>query len=99
MLELVRKALQNIIDDIDAGNTHISEDECIELLEHINLVANVQNKLSVYQACKFLGISRATFDNYVKSGKIPPGRKQQGFKEKFYLKEDLIKIKESLDNE
>lgn len=30
---------------------------------------------------KYLKVSRATFDNYVRAGKIPKGRKQIGFKE------------------
>ena len=38
-------------------------------------------------------MSRATFDKYVSKGKIPKGRKQQGFKELFYFKKDLDKIK------
>lgn len=46
-------------------------------------------KLSKYQACKYLNVSRATFDNYVRDKKIPKGRKQQGFKELFWYKKDL----------
>lgn len=42
------------------------------------------------------GISRATFDNYVREGKIPKGLKQPGFKELFWLKRDLDEIKEKL---
>ena len=44
---------------------------------------------------KYLNISRATFDNYVRAGKIPKGRKQQGFKELFFYKKDLDKFKEN----
>ena len=46
-------------------------------------MTNTENKYSKYQSCKYLGISRATFDRYVKEGLIPPGKKQQGFKEIF----------------
>lgn len=49
-------------------------------------------KLSKYQVCKYLKISRATFDNYVKAKKIPKGRKQIGFKELFWYKKDLDKF-------
>nr|DAM09941.1 MAG TPA: excisionase [Caudoviricetes sp.] len=31
--------------------------------------------MSKIQACDYLGISRATFDNYVKNGWIPKGYK------------------------
>ena len=45
--------------------------------------------MSKYQACKYLNISRATFDNYVREGSIPRGKKEAGFKELFYTKKDL----------
>lgn len=41
------------------------------------------------QACDYLGVSRATFDNYVKDGFIPRGYKQEGFKELSWNKADL----------
>jgi hypothetical protein len=82
-LELLKISLQKIIDNIDAGNSEFSEEECDELLEAINKATNTKNKLSKYQACKYLNISRATFDNYVRAGKIPKGEKEQGFKELF----------------
>lgn len=49
----------------------------------IGFMTNPESKLSKYQAIKFLGISRATFDNYIAKGLIPKGMEQQGFKEKF----------------
>ena len=45
-----------------------------------------------------MGISRATFDRYVKDGIIPKGRRQQGFKEIFYLKKDLDDVKCKINN-
>lgn len=91
-LEFLKLSLQKIIDNIDAGNSTFSEEECDELLDAINKATNTQNKLSKYQACKYLNISRATFDNWVREGKLPKGIKEQGFKELFWVKEDLDKI-------
>ena len=62
-LQIVKTVLQNVIDNIDNGNSNATEDECDEILDMINHTTNVQNKLSKYQACKYLGVSRATFDN------------------------------------
>ncbi|MCI6614893.1 MAG: hypothetical protein MSC51_03540 [Mollicutes bacterium] len=45
--------------------------------------------MSKYQAFNYLHISRASFDNLVKENKIPKGKKQQGFTEKFWFKKDL----------
>lgn len=91
-IEILRKVLQNIIDNIDCGNSNVSDETCDELLTIINKATNTQNKLSKYQACKYLNISRATFDNWVREGKLPKGIKEQGFKELFWVKEDLDKI-------
>jgi excisionase family DNA binding protein len=63
----------------------------------LSFISNKNEKLSKYQACKYLNISRATFDNYVREGKIPKGRKQQGFKELFFYKKDLDKYLETLN--
>ncbi len=92
-LSIIKSILSNIIDNIDAGNSNITEEEGTEIIDLINQITNVKNKLSKYQACKFLNISRSTFDLYVKEGKLPKGQKQQGFKELFWIKEDLIKYK------
>ena len=46
-------------------------------------------RLSKYQACKYVGLSRASFDNYVRFGSLPKGLKQQGFKELFWTKKSL----------
>lgn len=82
-LYLIKYGLQSIIDKIDAGNSKIDEEEQEEILDLINRLSNTKSKLSKYQAIKYLGISRATFDNYVRDGKLPKGRKEQGFKELF----------------
>lgn len=52
-----------MVDAIDNGNTDYTEDELEEILDTINRVTNTKNKLSKYQACSYLNISRATFDN------------------------------------
>ena len=91
-LELLKISLQKVIDNIDTGNSTFSEEECDNLLDAINKATNTQNKLSKYQACKYLNVSRATFDNWVRDEKLPKGRKEQGFKELFWYKEDLDKI-------
>ena len=95
MIELVKSALQTIIDSLDAGHTNLSETECEELLSYIAKVTDKQEKLSKEQAIFYITkhinkkISRATFDNYVRNGLIPKGRDQMGFKEKFWIKSDL----------
>ena len=62
-LEVLKVALNQVIDNIDSGNSNATDGQIDELLDIINKTTNTQNKLSKYQACKYLNISRATFDN------------------------------------
>ena len=82
-IDKLADGLQLLTDNIKAGNTNASEDELLELCDTLGFLMNPESKLSKYQAIKFLGISRATFDSYVTKGLIPKGMEQQGFKEKF----------------
>ena len=93
MLNLIKKILLKIVDDIDAGNSNISEKEALELTKVLQSYTDKTSKLSKYQACQYLNMSRASFDNYVREGKIPQGKKEAGFKEKFWIKKDLDNIK------
>ena len=79
----ISKFFRDIADNVEANNTYASEDELLEICDMIGFMVNPESKLSKYQAVKFLGISRATFDNYVAKGLLPKGMEQQGFKEKF----------------
>ena len=51
--------------------------------------------MSKYQAFNYLHTSRATFDNLVREGKIPQGKKQQGFNELQWFKKDLDVYREN----
>ena len=83
ILELVKANLKQIINDIDCGNSEINEEQAHEILSLINKVTVPTNKYSKEQSCKYLHLSRATFDRYIKSGLVPEGRSEVGFKEKF----------------
>lgn len=65
MIKIIKEILLKIIDDIDTGNSNLSSEECEEVIEYLSGITNKNEKLSKYQACKYLKISRATFDNYV----------------------------------
>ena len=89
MIDLIRSLLQNCIDRIDTGNSNLSAEEEIEVIEILKNYTNKDRKLSKYQACEYLNISRATFDNYIRDGKIPKGKKEVGFKELFWKESEL----------
>ena len=92
-LKLIKELLLKIANSIDENSSYINLEQYEELLSTVNFMTQSNVKYSKYQAINYLNISRATFDNYVADGKIPKGRKQQGFKEIFWLKSDLDKFK------
>lgn len=89
MMNIIKLLLIKIINDIDTGNSNLTSEECEEVIDYLSGITNRNEKLSKYQACKYLKVSRATFDNYVRAKKIPSGRKQQGFKELYWYEKDL----------
>lgn len=88
MIQLIKIALKQFIDDIDSGNSYISKDQQQELL---SLLQFNQKELSKVEAAEYIGVSRATFDNYITKGFIPKGHKRQDFKELSWNKSDLDK--------
>lgn len=91
MLGVIKKQLLKIIDDIDCGNSDISEEEAIEVAKVLSRYTRKDNPMSKYQAYTYLNISRATFDNLVRDGSLPRGKKIAGFKELVWYKRDLNK--------
>ena len=89
MIQLLRTALQQFIDDIDSGNSNINEQQQQELL---NIICKFNSKeLSKTEAANYIGVCRATFDNYIKKGLIPEGIKYQGRSNLLWKKSDLDK--------
>jgi hypothetical protein len=87
-LRIIKAILTQIINDIDTGNSNISEDQYDDILEQISFYTDAKSKMSKYQAAKYLNISRATFDNYVKLGSFHKDENNKGLKNSF----DIVKI-------
>ena len=90
MLKIIRNLLQQHIDNIDSGNTNINfqqQSDIIKILSNVNL--GQDNEMNKTDAADYLGVSRATFDNYVRDGFIPKGKKVGNFKELRWYKSDL----------
>lgn len=93
ILKVLSGLLRTLADNIDSGNSNLTENEAIELIDVIKHYTNRDELISKYEACRYLNISRATFDNYVRAGKLPKGKKKIGFKELFYSKKELDEYK------
>lgn len=88
MLDIIRSLLVKHIDDIDSGNTNLDFEKQCKILK---LLSNIDDnaEMSKTQAADYIGVSRATFDNYVRDGYIPKGQKVESFKELRWYKSDL----------
>lgn len=99
MLKVIREILSKIINDIDAGNSNITDNDAMELTKILKSYTDKTQKMSKYQAYRYLNVSRATFDNYVREGLLPRGTREAGFKELFWTQKDLDNFIKSRSND
>lgn len=91
MLNVLKTLLKQINNDIDSGNSNISEKEQEEVIDLIRTI--LSEDVSKIDAADIIGVSRATFDNYIKKGLLPEGKHRRGFKELSWNKHILNKFK------
>lgn len=89
MLKVIARMLRSIADKIDDGSISSNPEETMQVMETIKGFVDKEKRLSKYEACIYLNVSRATFDNYVRAGKLPRGKHEAGFKELSWNKKDL----------
>lgn len=81
-LKVLRKVLEEAINNIDAGNSNHSDDELDDIISSLTKLNRGIKRISKREACeRILHCSPSTFDNYIKLGLIPRGHKEYGFKE------------------
>lgn len=92
MLKVIGKLLRDIADKIDEGSISSNPEETMQVMETLQKFVDKEQRISKYQACQYLNVSRATFDNYVREGKLPRGKHVVGFIELSWNKKDLDKF-------
>jgi hypothetical protein len=80
----VSKILREVADKIDSDNCELSEEQAMDIISAIS-----HEVLSKDEACGYLNLSRSRFDDLVREGIIPRGRKRRGFKELIFYKDEL----------
>lgn len=81
-LRILKKLLEECINNIDAGNSNHNEEELDEIIKDLTKLNRGIKRISKREACeRILHCSSSTFDNYLKIGLIPKGHKEYGFKE------------------
>ena len=89
-LNILKRLLQESIDNIDAGNSNFSEEELTNIIKDITKLNRGIKRISKREACeRILHCSPSTFDNYLKLGLIPKGHKEYGFKELRWSEKDF----------
>ena len=81
------KILREAADKIDAGTCELDEDQVMDIASAIG-----HQVLSKDEACSYLNLSRSRFDDLVREGKVPKGKKRRGFKELIWYKDELTEV-------
>lgn len=90
-LKVLRKVLEEAIDNIDAGNSNHSDDELDDIISSLTKLNRGIKRISKREACeRILHCSPSSFDNYIKLGLIPRGHKEYGFKELSWSEKDIV---------
>lgn len=91
-MDVIAQLLEQCLGNIKAGTSNISEEDQLEIVAMLKKYTDKDRRLSKYQACTYLNMSRATFDNYVREGKIPKGKKETGWKELSWSESELKEV-------
>ena len=86
--KFVSKALREVADKIDSGNCELTEEQAMDIMSVVG-----HEVLSKDQACAYLNLSRSRFDELIRQGKLPKGKKVRGFKELKWYKDELMVMK------
>lgn len=81
---IVVKLLRETADKIEVGNCELSDTEAMDIMSVLS-----HHAMSKEDACIYLNISRSRFDDLVREGKLPKGKKRRGFKELVFYQDEL----------
>lgn len=97
LVNMLVTLLEKLTKELKEGKYHCSDAELSEALEQLSKF-NSEKPMSKEQACNYLGMSRSSFDGYIRMGFIPKGKKVLGFKELSWTKMDLDKSIKKIKN-
>ena len=92
-LKILRKVLEEAINNIDAGNSNHSDDELDDIISSLTKLNRGIKRISKREACeRILHCSPSSFDNYIKLGLIPVVIKNMVLKNLVGVRKILIKL-------
>lgn len=79
MKKVVITILEKLLGELKADSSNLSEDEMLKVAKCLSEINTIQKtEFSKKEAYDYLHMSRASFDNKVRGGKIPRGKKFPG---------------------
>lgn len=87
----VVKYLEDTAKKIRKGDCTLTEQEAIDIVSSIAHIA-----VSKEQACDYLNVKSSRFGELIADKKVPKGRKEKGWKELRWYKDELIKAVNTL---
>lgn len=82
--KLVCKRFRDAADKIEKGECELNKDDACKILSVI-----AHEPLTKEEACSYLNLSRSRFDDLVRLGTIPKGRKRRGTSTLYWYKDEL----------
>ena len=83
--KIVAKLMRQYADAIDAGNSHLNSEQATNILSAIAHIAMTKEEV-----CDYLNMSRSSFDDYVRLGKFPRGRKLAHKNNLIWYKDEIM---------
>ena len=83
--KIVAKLMRQYADTIDAGNTHLNAEQATNIL---SAIAHIE--MTKEEVCEYLNMSRSRFDDYVRLGKFPRGRKLAHKNNLVWFKDEIM---------
>lgn len=84
LIKLVVKMLRETADNLDAGNSELSEAEAMDIMGVL-----CHRAMSKAQACEYLNTSPSNFGAMIRAKEMPKGRKVVGYKELRWYKDEI----------
>lgn len=90
-LQMIDDLLMEFHERIKSGRCLTNKMQNLIMLDFLHQIANKDEAISKYEACRYVGVSRSTFDRLVAEGRLPQGEKRAGWKELAWYQKDLDK--------
>ena len=84
IINFVAKQLRDVANKIEKGECELTDEDAGVILSTVS-----HNPMSKEQACKYINLQRSRFDDLVREGRIPKGRKTLGRTGLTWFKDEL----------